>query len=150
MDNRGAGRSSVTNISVYSIALMARDTQAALQKAGWWDKGGINLVGLSMGGMIAQELYIIEPTKFRTVTLVSTTSGGGTWHNLPPWSGIWGLVKMSIARSPESKTRSLLPLLLSPTFLAHNKVVRLLFSSLLFRNKRLRNLHSEKLIAVVQ
>jgi len=72
-DNRGAGRTDVSDRK-YTIRLFADDT------AGLMDCLGISkahVLGLSMGGMIAQELVLNYPQKVEKLVLCSTNCGGG-------------------------------------------------------------------------
>lgn len=69
-DNRGAGRTDVSD-KEYTIALLAQDT------AGLMDALGIPeayILGISMGGMIAQELAIDHHEKVSKLVLCSTSS----------------------------------------------------------------------------
>ena len=71
-DNRGAGRTDVSDRK-YTIRLFADDT------AGLMDGLGISrahVLGLSMGGMIAQELTLNYPQKVEKLVLCSTNCGG--------------------------------------------------------------------------
>jgi 3-oxoadipate enol-lactonase len=72
-DNRGAGRTDVSDREEYTIRMMADDT------AGLMDALGIrraHVLGISMGGMIAQELAINHPQKVEKLVLASTFCGG--------------------------------------------------------------------------
>jgi pimeloyl-ACP methyl ester carboxylesterase len=69
-DTRGAGRTDVSDRE-YTIRLFADDT-AGLMNALGISKG--HILGLSMGGMIAQELAINYPEKVSKLVLCSTSS----------------------------------------------------------------------------
>ena len=71
-DNRGAGRSSAPP-GPYSIEQMALDTVRLLYTL---DIEELFVVGLSMGGMIAQELALILPHRVRGMVLAATHPGG--------------------------------------------------------------------------
>jgi len=71
-DNRGAGKSSKPDIP-YSMEMFAADTVGLLdaleiQKA--------HVLGISMGGLIAQQVAISYPEKVRSLILVATHFGG--------------------------------------------------------------------------
>ncbi len=71
-DNRGAGRTDISDRE-YSIKLFADDT------AGLMDALGVpraDVLGISMGGMIAQELILNYTEKVKKVVLCSTHCGG--------------------------------------------------------------------------
>src|SRR5205823_10467734 len=71
-DHRGIGRSART-APPFSIADLADDAAAALDALGW---ASAHVVGISMGGMVAQELVLRHPERVRTLTLGCTYADG--------------------------------------------------------------------------
>ena len=79
-DNRGVGKSSRVEPG-YSIADLADDTAALIDSLG---HASMHVTGISMGGMVAQELALRHPDKIRTLTLGCTYSGGEGSALSPP------------------------------------------------------------------
>jgi 3-oxoadipate enol-lactonase len=71
-DQRGSGLSEKPD-TAYSIALLADDTAALMELMGF---ASADVVGVSMGGMIAQELALRHPRKVHALVLGCTTPGG--------------------------------------------------------------------------
>lgn len=72
-DNRGAGRSDKPDME-YSIRLFADDTAELIEVLGLQSA---HILGVSMGGYIAQELAINYPDKVKSLILGCTGAGGG-------------------------------------------------------------------------
>jgi pimeloyl-ACP methyl ester carboxylesterase len=71
-DNRGVGRSS-RPAGPYTVPQLADDAVAVLDAAG---VGRAHVYGISLGGMIAQELVLRHPERVDALVLGATTPGG--------------------------------------------------------------------------
>ena len=72
LDNRGAGHTGDVVGAPYSIELMASDVAAVIAAAG---ETAAHVVGISMGGLIAQEVALSRPELVRSLVLMATHSG---------------------------------------------------------------------------
>jgi 3-oxoadipate enol-lactonase len=102
-DNRGMGRSDVPR-GPYLIRRMAGDARAILEAA---DVPAADVVGASMGGMVAQELALRFPESVRRLVL-ACTSHGGFFSSWPDFSRFPRRAKWS---RPDQIERALIPLL---------------------------------------
>jgi 3-oxoadipate enol-lactonase len=91
-DNRDVGRSSVAEPG-YDIADMARD---ALALADELELESFHLLGVSMGGAIAQEMALQARGRVRTLTLAVTFSTGGAYSRR--LAEVWGARVMQVSR----------------------------------------------------
>ncbi|KAI8824243.1 Alpha/Beta hydrolase protein [Fimicolochytrium jonesii] len=82
-DNRDAGESDKPGPG-YTVKDMAMDAYELLQHLGW--KNNVFLAGVSMGGMISQELVLLAPKDtFAAVVFISTHAG----MTIPPALALW-------------------------------------------------------------
>ncbi|KAI0818892.1 alpha beta-hydrolase [Irpex lacteus] len=110
-DNRGVGYSSVPK-GPYTTSTMADDTIALLNYVGWTEARDLHVVGVSLGGMIAQaELAYKIPERILSLTLAVTTAGGRFWSNMSPWKGFRSLFKLTFTKEPEAKIPIVLDML---------------------------------------
>lgn len=73
IDNRGMGKSS-RPIMRYSTSEMARDVLEVLDHVGWTTERQVHVCGSSMGGMIAQELACLAPSRVASLSLLGTAA----------------------------------------------------------------------------
>ncbi|KAK7961714.1 alpha/beta-hydrolase [Apiospora aurea] len=73
MDNRGSGHSSKPFMR-YSTSEMARDVLEVIGHLGWTEERQLHAVGISMGGMIAQELAMLVPERLASLNLLNTAA----------------------------------------------------------------------------
>lgn len=112
-DNRGAGRTS-TPPGPYSIEQMALDSIRLMHSL---DIDKAFVIGLSMGGMIAQELALILPHRISGLVLAATHPGGEmrilgspeVYHRLMDNNGL----------SQEEIVEKNIPILFSPKTVTH-------------------------------
>jgi len=113
-DNRGAGRTDISD-KEYTIKLFADDT-AGLMNALRISKA--HILGISMGGMIAQELVLNYPEKVAKLVLWSTCSGGS--NDVQSSQEVSKKLSAAGEMSQEERLRMLLALCLTKDFIRRN------------------------------
>jgi pimeloyl-ACP methyl ester carboxylesterase len=110
-DNRGTGRSSKPE-SAYSVADMAEDALSVLDAAGV-DRA--NVIGVSMGGMIAQQLTLEHPDRVDRLVLCCTSPGAGARDTGDP-AALFELVEATklLSSDPPAAMQRFKPILLAP------------------------------------
>ena len=78
-DYRGLGRS-VPLTGPYAMADLAADAVGLLQVAGW---DTCRVLGVSFGGMVAQEFAVAHPDRVERLALACTSAGGGGGSSYP-------------------------------------------------------------------
>ncbi|KAF9036923.1 alpha/beta-hydrolase [Hymenopellis radicata] len=120
-DNRGVGYSGVPP-GPFTTSAMAQDVVALLDYVEWKEERGVHIVGLSLGGMIAQEVADLIPERIASLTLGVTTPGGHAWNNLPPWTGFRLLLKATITTDVALKIPSILDMVFSQPWLNEKSI----------------------------
>jgi pimeloyl-ACP methyl ester carboxylesterase len=72
-DNRGMGESDKPLLR-YSTTEMARDVVELVDHLGWTSKRQLHIIGVSMGGMISQEVACLIPDRICSLNLISTAA----------------------------------------------------------------------------
>lgn len=121
-DNRDVGQSSEAS-GEYEVTDMAADTLAL---ADTLELDQFHLLGLSMGGAIAQEMVLAAPERVRTLTLVVTFGGAGAWGRSQGES--WS--KRIPGMSQEDRIEELLLLCISETTFENAQFIEFLRQTL--------------------
>lgn len=112
-DNRGMGRSGQAELP-FTTADLAGDTAALLDAL---ELETAHVVGISMGGMIAQELALAHPERIRTLTIGASYCGGPEGKLMAP-EDLQMLGTAYASGEPEQVFRAMWEINLSPDFRA--------------------------------
>lgn len=135
-DNRDVGRSSRAR-GDYEVSDMAAD---ALALADGLELESFHLLGVSMGGAIAQEVALAAPERIRTLTLCVTFSAGGAYAR--ELARVWSARVLKSSR--EEHIDHLMLLTLSEAFYENRAAVEFV------RNMMLSNPHPQEPDAFVR
>jgi pimeloyl-ACP methyl ester carboxylesterase len=109
VDNRGAGGTGDVVGAPYTVEMMAADCLAVLDAAG---EGQAHVVGLSMGGLMAQEIALTHPERVSSLTLMATHPG--TAHGVWP-SEVIAFLQSRATMTPEESREASIPFNYAPT-----------------------------------
>ncbi len=112
LDNRDGGDSAVAT-APYTIAGMAEDTAGVIQNL---KLGRTHIIGVSMGGMIAQELVLRHPDLVDKLVLTSTTAGGA--GTTPAKPEIQALLMRGAEEDLPTRVRKTYTLIAGPNYMA--------------------------------
>ena len=113
-DHRGIGESTRGPTSRWTMGDMADDVLAVLDSLGW---DSCHLVGVSMGGMVAQEVALRAPECVRSLTLIVTHAGGLTLEKLPTARGLRAFLDVN-RQGTERRIKAMKTLLYPDEYLA--------------------------------
>lgn len=104
-DHRGSGKTEARP-GLWSMDLFARDCVTLMDHLGWVDA---HVVGVSMGGMIAQHVALKYRERVRSLSLIATHAGGFRGR-MPTGAGLWRFVSANGA-SVDKRLNHLMSLL---------------------------------------
>lgn len=104
MDNRGIGYSEAPKGERrWTTSRMARDAKQVLDALGW--HAYVHIIGISLGGMIAQELALAHPECVASITLISTIASPR--YSTPSFNALANFSKASGVFPATAKERGL-------------------------------------------
>lgn len=107
-DNRGIGASQPVGTRL-TVKLMAADTLALMDQAGW---PSANIVGHSLGGLIALQLALQAKPRVRSLSLLCTFARGADASGLTP-ALLWIVLRLRLG-SRRVRRKAFLELVLPP------------------------------------
>jgi len=114
-DPRGTGQSSFPGGVESTMALLADDPAALLDALG---VDAAHVYGVSLGGMIAQEMALRHPEKIRSLILGATTPGGP--HSVPAEG--WAVLAVVESKEQGITAPNFLEAMFSPAYLAEHRL----------------------------
>ncbi len=138
LDNRGSGQSLAHRPGRWRMADFAEDILAVCEQLQWdaW-----HLVGVSMGGMIAQHVALAVPHRVKSLALIATHAGGPmrAWPTARAWRAF---VHAQLTRDRERKMRRMAEVLYPRSFVEQTAASELLLRAAETMPMRLFSAHS--------
>ena len=142
-DNRGAGRTDMSD-KEYNIKLFADDTAGLMEALGI---SKAHVLGLSMGGMVAQELALKYPENVSKLVLCSTHNGG--LNVVQPSQKVVKMLATGVsAMSKDEWRRIFLPLMFTADFIEKNPDFMEIVTQRFFRHPSSREAYTRQLVAI--
>ena len=128
-DNRGAGRTGKPKVT-YTIDMFAEDTVGLMEAL---KIKRAHILGISMGGMIAQELALNHPERVERLVLCSTNCGIS--HSIQPSQQVLGLLmRPRGGMSEEEVAKNWISLLFTEDFVKNNPDLMSIVAPQILRN----------------
>lgn len=115
-DNRGVGNSDCPR-GPWRTSELAEDAVVLLDHLGWHEARNIDLVGVSLGGMIAMELATRISDRLSSLTLCVTTPGHGLLGNMPPMLGLKTSLYLAVTSRKDKRMRAIVDMCFPPAWL---------------------------------
>ncbi|RHY11795.1 hypothetical protein DYB36_010987, partial [Aphanomyces astaci] len=127
MDNRGVGGTDAPNEWMYSTSSMAQDVLMLTEHLQW---PSFHLAGVSMGGMISQELAHAAPSRVLSLTLLVSSPGfrEAPWPGWAQISAYLSLIGNLFKRTLHARTMTMLRVLYPVEYLENPTVTSSLYT----------------------
>lgn len=113
-DNRGMGESDKP-LGRYSTSELAKDALEVIDHLEWMSPRQLHIVGVSMGGMIAQELGLMIPDRIASLTLASTAAR--LVNTIGYWENLRNRINMFLPKAPDNQLDDMKDRMFSHTWL---------------------------------
>lgn len=104
LDNRGMGKSDKPIRPRYSTSELAKDVFEITDHIGWTEKRQLHIIGVSMGGMISQEIAYAQPERLASLSVVSSCARVENTTSFT--ENLWNRIQMFLPKPLEQATRN--------------------------------------------